>query len=512
MKNTILSIYLKVLGIKFTRYYADKLYTDHPYRGSLYGLSQMLSTYKISNSGTRNLDKYFGQTPFIAYINKDFYVVRKERGTNLLSIQSQNEIEVMTIEDFKDEWSGIALCGYPDKESGESNYLLHKLQSFFYFLRNYLLTVLFIIGICSLYIWGSHEHLHALILNTFGVYTCFLLLLKQNRIESKQANKICSMFNQKSCNRVLDLEVSKIGGILSWSEIGVGYFISNVLLLLFAPYLYSSLFLVNLFALPYTLWSVWYQKFKVKQWCVLCLIVQTIFWLLCLSGILLEPNIFENISVKHLILIFFIYLCITLIVNLVDEKVREHINDMMEIRGLKSIKYESDVFVNLLRKQPFYETGNCKSRIIFGNPDSKLKITVLTNPHCGPCAAFHKQANEMLEKAGDKFCLQYVFLAFNSLLLISNRFLIATYFKYGAEGVHRIYSDWFEKGKYDYEKYIEKYSLDLDAPEINEEILNHDTWKEYHDLTATPTILINGYKLPAQYSIDDLIYFTGISI
>lgn len=42
MKNTILSIYLKALGIKFTRYYADKLYTDHPYRGSLYGLSQML--------------------------------------------------------------------------------------------------------------------------------------------------------------------------------------------------------------------------------------------------------------------------------------------------------------------------------------------------------------------------------------------------------------------------------------------------------------------------------------
>ena len=124
------------------------------------------------------------------------------------------------------------------------------------------MTALCIIGICSLFILGNHEFLSALILNTLGLYICSLLLLKQNRVESKQANRICSMFNQKTCNRVLDLEVSKIGGVLSWSEIGAGYFISNVFLLLFAPDFYSSLFLINLFALPYTLWSVWYQKFN----------------------------------------------------------------------------------------------------------------------------------------------------------------------------------------------------------------------------------------------------------
>jgi len=513
MKNTILSIYLKALGIKFTRYYADKLYTDHPYRGSLYGLSQMLFLYNIPNSGMRNFDKDIGEMefPFIAYVDKDFYVVSK-KSADLLLLQSQDKIEQQTIELFKEKWSGIALLGHLDKESRESHYLLHLFQSLFYSLRSYLLTVLCIIGICSLFVWGSHEYLSALILNTFGLYISFLLLLKQNRIESKQANRICSMFNQKSCNRVLDLEVSKIGGILSWSEIGAGYFISNVLLLLFAPNFYSSLFFINLFALPYTLWSVWYQKFKVKQWCVLCLIVQTIFWLIFLSGILIEPVKFKDISIDHIILILFIYLCITLLVNLIEEKVKEHIDSIMEIRGLKSIKYESDVFVSLLKKQPFYKTDGCMSRIIFGNPDAKLKITVLTNPHCGPCAALHKQVDEMLEKAGNKFCLQYVFLAFNSVLVISNRFLIAAYLKYGTEGVHRIYSDWFEKGKYSYEEYIGKYSLELDAPEINEEILNHDTWKEYHDLTATPTVLINGYKLPVQYSISDLIYFTDISI
>lgn len=339
MKNTILSIFLKALNLKFTRHYADKLYADHPYRGSLYGLSQMLSSYNIPNSGIRSFDKDLEQLnfPFIAYINEDFYVVTR-KSTELLSLRSQNKAEVQTIDNFKEKWSGIALVGYPDKKFEESDYWLHLFQSFFYLLRNYILLILCII-------------------------------------------------------------------------------------------------------------------------------------------------------------------------STIEEKSKERINHIMEIRGLKSIKYESDTFVSLLSKQDYYEIANCQSRIIFGNPSAKLKITILTNSHCGPCATLHKQIDEMLEKAGDKFCLQYVFLAFNSVVVISNRFLIAAYFKYGAKGVNRIYSDWFEKGKYSYEKYIRKYSLELNTPDIDNEILSHDIWKEHHQLTATPTVLVNGYKLPAQYSISDLIYF-----
>ncbi|MDR3220154.1 MAG: vitamin K epoxide reductase family protein, partial [Dysgonamonadaceae bacterium] len=46
------------------------------------------------------------------------------------------------------------------------------------------------------------------------------------------------------------------------------------------PSLIFYLALINILALPYSFWSVWYQKFKAKQWCVLCLIVQVLLWLI----------------------------------------------------------------------------------------------------------------------------------------------------------------------------------------------------------------------------------------
>ena len=39
-------------------------------------------------------------------------------------------------------------------------------------------------------------------------------------------------------------------------------------------------YVLNIFTLPYSFWSVWYQKAKAKQWCVLCLIIQALLWTL----------------------------------------------------------------------------------------------------------------------------------------------------------------------------------------------------------------------------------------
>ena len=40
----------------------------------------------------------------------------------------------------------------------------------------------------------------------------------------------------------------------------------------------------------------------------------------------------------------------------------------------------------------------------------------------------------------------------------------------------------------------------------------HKKWKEKAQLNATPTILINGYKLPKNYKIEDIEYFAEIKV
>ena len=116
-----------------------------------------------------------------------------------------------------------------------------------------------------------------LILNFIGLYLSWLLIQKQLRIHSSYGDKICTLFGKHDCNNVLETDAAKIGGVLSWSEVGTGYFTANVLTLLFLPKVIGVLAIINTVALLYSFWSVWYQKTKAHQWRGLCLCVQALF-------------------------------------------------------------------------------------------------------------------------------------------------------------------------------------------------------------------------------------------
>ena len=43
---------------------------------------------------------------------------------------------------------------------------------------------------------------------------------------------------------------------------------------------------------------------------------------------------------------------------------------------------------------------------------------------------------------------------------------------------------------------------------VQEEFDRHIKWKKVTGISATPTILVNGYQLPTHYAIEDLLYLT----
>lgn len=47
--KNILTSTLSRLKVKYTDSYANKLFNEHPHKYNLYGISSMLSTYKVSN-------------------------------------------------------------------------------------------------------------------------------------------------------------------------------------------------------------------------------------------------------------------------------------------------------------------------------------------------------------------------------------------------------------------------------------------------------------------------------
>ena len=176
------------------------------------------------------------------------------------------------------------------------------------------------------------------------------------------------------------------------------------------------------------------------------------------------------------------------------------------------MKTREEVFKALLEKQPYYPIDTRNSSILFGNPDALLRISILTNPHCGPCAHMHTRVEKLLQKMGDKMCVQYIFSAFSDNLLKSNRFLIATYQNESRAKTEEIYHRWYEKEKNCADTYMQSLGYDITSDSVAEELSRHVQWKETNKLSATPTILVNGYLLPEHYQIEDLAEFVDSAI
>lgn len=186
------------------------------------------------------------------------------------------------------------------------------------------------------------------------------------------------------------------------------------------------------------------------------------------------------------------------------EKVRTVIQEM------NSLKMKDEVFVAMHRQQPHYAVDKQISQILLGNKDANTLITILTNPHCEPCAQMHKRVDNLLAEIGDKICIQYIFSSFYKDLDDSNKLLISAY--QNKDNRDAIYHDWYEWGKNNKDDFRKKYDIKYDEAEVNDEFEKHETWIEMTKLRATPTILYNGYELSNNYKIEDLKYFTDLIV
>jgi len=114
-------------------------------------------------------------------------------------------------------------------------------------------------------------------------------------------------------------------------------------------------------------------------------------------------------------------------------------------QSLSSMKADEDVFAVLLKRQPFHETNESDSSIRFGNIDSPLQLTILTNPYCYPCSLMHKRIEGLLQK-NPNIGVQYILSSFKEELNPTNKYLLAECLA-NTHNIAQIFADWFEKGK-----------------------------------------------------------------
>jgi len=281
--------FLDLLKVKHTDDFSNRYFNEHPHKYNLFGLSKMLSDYGVDNAGINILEKEDGilkiEAPFVAQVGGYLVVVYKIMFDKVFFVWRGND-HVLPFSKFIEAWTGVVLLAEPSERSIEPDYKEHKKIELFNFLKKY--TLFFMCGLILFFAYFNKELFLnpgisiLLLLYLSGIYVSRLLVLKQMHIQSQQADKICSIIKYNDCNNVLEDKAAKLFGLISWSEVGFSYFVSNFFILFFLPHFIAYSALINITTLPYTVWSIWYQKFKVKQWCVLCIIVQGLLWMIFL--------------------------------------------------------------------------------------------------------------------------------------------------------------------------------------------------------------------------------------
>lgn len=282
--HTIVADFLTALKVPFTKDYTEQRFEGMPFK-TLFGVTQLLKEYGVECTGFKVSDENDIKElplPCIAQTEGGLVIVTKitSQSVNYLT---QGLPETMPLNEFKKAWTGVILTAKVSPGAKEPDYGKHETTLFFNVAKKILLIVLGGLLVAYLYVvnglWRYWSVWALTAIDCFGIWLTYMLVQKSLSIKSAVADKVCGVLQEGGCDKILKTDASSFFGIFSWSEVGFSYFGLSFLVMLISPQTIHWLALINICCLPFTVWSIWYQKFRAKHWCTLCVCVQMSLWL-----------------------------------------------------------------------------------------------------------------------------------------------------------------------------------------------------------------------------------------
>jgi len=334
------------------------------------------------------------------------------------------------------------------------------------------------------------------------------LLIQSIDASNPLVQNLCGLNSKNNCNAILKSEAAKVTSWLTWSEVGFFYFAGSLLTLVINPNSLTVLAWINLFTLPYTVYSINYQ-YRQKNWCILCCTIQVLLWLEFLTSIGFGLITFKQADLTPYTL--FLSLFCFLLPIATWAFLKPFFSKASQVSSLKQqlnkFKYNSELFIQALENQPHYAVPEDLMPIILGNPLAENIITMVSNPFCDPCAKAHQQLDEWLRQRND---LQLKIIFTTADHDDDEKTKMARHINALAKSnnmafVENALSDWYAQTQKKYDTWAEQYPVSLNG-DINKVTERQKAWCELAEIAFTPTILVNGYKLPEPYKLEDIKY------
>ncbi|WP_299285979.1 cysteine peptidase family C39 domain-containing protein [uncultured Mucilaginibacter sp.] len=519
---------LKLYNLSFTSETVSQELNTHPDYPSLLALNDVAlnfglhcAAYQISNE-----DLFDVPCPFIAYSTNqgsEFTLVTKIT-KDTVAVDLGNGRKKISLTDFKSKFTGTVLVADEVNQNikSQSKLSLAKLfNSFRYFIAPLLLVLALISGLFLHFNSFNSITLPYVLLLLFksaGVLVSILLLIQSIDQNNPLIQKLCGGSSKTDCNAILTSKAATVFKELSWSEVGLFYFTGTWLVLMSShglTIMLQALAILNIVSLPYTFYSIYYQAKVAKQWCKLCCAVQALLWLEFFSLVLFSPSLFNigSFAVLSSVLLstglnLFICLALPIALWLLLKPLLLKAQQSKSLKSqLRKLKYNKEFFDQLLFVQPKYATPDENWSIVLGNVNAENIITMVSNPYCPPCAKTHQILDEWLDKRDD-LQVRLVFTANNSEADIKTpvtRHLMALNAWPEKSMIKRALHDWYGQTQKNYEAWAKVYPVALVESEYYK-LDKQSIWCDMAEIKATPTFLINGYRLPELYQLNDIKY------
>ena len=512
----LLNELLKLNSIKVDKKELEFQFESHPSYPSLHSITGVLAHFNIENLAIEvpNDIEILLQLPkfFIAYITD-------EKGKRfVLAIQANEHIEIvydkksranLTNEAFLQVWSGI-IVAVEKTENYQKSLESHSLPKYILYIST--LSLLFIFFQSNI-TWFKAVHF---LVSILGATISIIIVQHELGKYSVILDKFCSRNNEKtSCDDVLKSKGATLIGNIKLSDVGLIYFFGIILSWLLLSLIINAsdniIVLLSIAAVPFTFYSLIYQRFVVKKWCPLCLSVLAIIWIHGASLFLYNQKIKYATDLNSLLAVTLGFIVVFLIWFFIYPKLKtEQEHKKLQIT-YNRFKNKYSVFDALISRNSAIDTKlGMAPEIILGKKDEKpaLEIVLITNPLCGHCKSAH-QAVEPLLKSRKKTIRVVIRFNVNTRngsdqdVLIAAR-LLAIYHKREEstfiEALDEIYSDASPQN------WLMKWNIE-EKDEYFELLNNEKEWCQANNINFTPEILLNGRAFPKEYGRNDLQYF-----
>jgi len=180
--------------------------------------------------------------------------------------------------------------------------------------------------------------------------------------------------------------------------------------------------------------------------------------------------------------------------------------------NLRHFKYNKDLFDTAVMGQPKFAVPAAEWSIVLGNAEANNIITMVSSPYCQPCAKAHAQIDEAINNL-DNIQVRIVFVGKNNdekdTKTQVHRHLMALNELPDKTIIKRALHDWYIQKQKNYDVWAKAYPVPI-AIGINNnrhKLEEQKAWVDLAGIKATPTLLVNGYKLPRQiYQLNELKY------